>query len=343
MRIDTGRTIIMRTLKLTLVAAIATTSMAACTIKDIDAPPMAGPSSLARTIIMTADRDTLLQDGLQEAAIRLTAQVQPGQSENVRLRAQVYVDGVAQDFGTLSNKNPITPTTIFYRAPAAPTTLAGQVSTRVTIVVTPDDSGDFRGELSRELDLLLIPPGVILPSNPSLAADFKFAPTAPRVFDTVTFDASTTTNGGVACGQNCSYRWNFGDNTGGDGMIVNHTFRTVDTFQVTLTVTDARGAQAVAIKPVTVGAGEPPTADFTFSPTQPSPGRTIFFNASTSKAAAGRFLTEYSWDFGDGSTATGVSASHTYDEEGTYVVILTVKDNAGSSQTKTQDIDVKIP
>src|SRR5688500_16122375 len=127
MRIDTGRTIIMRTLKLTLVAAIATTTMAACTIKDIDAPPMACPSSLARTIIMTADRDTPLQDGLQEAAIRLTAQVQPGQSENVRVRAQVCVDGVAQDFGTLSNKDPITPPTICYRAPAAPTTLAGQV------------------------------------------------------------------------------------------------------------------------------------------------------------------------------------------------------------------------
>ena len=112
----------MRTTTFSLITIVAAATMAACTVKDVDTPPMAGPSSLARTIIMTADRDTLLQDGLQEAAIRLTAQVQPGQSENVRLRAQVFVDGVAQDFGTLSNKNPITPTTIFYRAPAAPTT-----------------------------------------------------------------------------------------------------------------------------------------------------------------------------------------------------------------------------
>ena len=109
--------IIMRTLRLSLVAAIATASIAACTVKEVDMPPLAGPSSLARTIIMIADRDTILQDGSQEAAIRLTAQVQPGQSENVRLRAQVFVDGVAQDFGTLSNKTPITPTTIFNTNP----------------------------------------------------------------------------------------------------------------------------------------------------------------------------------------------------------------------------------
>ena len=111
--------IIMSTRKLSLVAAFAVTTFAACTVTEVNTPPLAGPSSLARTILMVADRDTLLQDGTSEAAIRLTAQVQPGQSENVRLRAQVFVDGVAQDFGTLSNKNPITPTTIFFRAPPA--------------------------------------------------------------------------------------------------------------------------------------------------------------------------------------------------------------------------------
>jgi PKD repeat protein len=333
----------MRTTTFSLITIVAAAAMAACTVKDVDAPPMAGPSSLARTIIMTADRDTLLQDGLQEAAIRLTAQVQPGQSENVRLRAQVFVDGVAQDFGTLSNKNPITPTTIFYRAPAAPTSLAGQVPTRVTIRVTPDDQGDFRSEVSRELDLMLIPPGVILPINPALVADFTFTPASPRVFDTVVFDASATKNGAAACGQNCGYSWNFGDGTGGTGLIANHQYRTVGTYSVILTVTDSRGAQAVAVRPVTVGEGAPPTVEFTFSPTQPEPGRTIFFNASTSKAAPGRVLTSFSWDFGDGTTASGVSVSHTYAAEGTYVVTLKVTDDAGSFLVVSQDVDVKIP
>jgi len=39
----------------------------------------------------------------------------------------------------------------------------------------------------------------------------------------------------------------------------------------------------------------------------------------------------YSWDFGDGSTALGVSASHTYSTAGTYKLTLTVSSSSGSS------------
>jgi chitodextrinase len=317
--------------------------MAACTVREIDTPQLAGPSSLARTLIMTADRDTLLQDGLQEAAISIRAQVQPGQSENVRLRAQVFVDGVAQDFGTLSNKNPITPTTIFFRAPPASTAAGGQVPTTVTIAVTPEDQGDFRSEFTRTLDLRLVPPGVILPSNPNLFADFTFTPAAPRVFDIVTFDASPTMNGEVACRTNCSYRWNFGDNTSAEGMIVAHQYRSVASFPVTLTVTDLRGAQAIAIKPVPVGPGEPPTAAFTVSPSDPRPGQAVFFNAGESKAAPGRVLVEFLWDFGDGTTASGATASRTYSDEGTRVVTLKVTDDAGSFTIVSQPVTVAVP
>jgi PKD repeat protein len=330
----------MRTTQLSFVAVLAVTMFSACTVNEVDIPPLAGPSSLARTIIMVADRDTLLQDGSSEAAIRLTAQVQPGQSENVRLRAQVFVDGVAQDFGTLSNKNPITPTTIFFRAPPA---TAGQIATTVTIAVTPDDSGDFRSELSRTIDLQLIPPGVILPVNPSLVAAFEFTPTAPRILDTVTFNASTTTNGGTACGVNCTYVWNFGDGTTGSGMVVAHQYRAVGTYPVSLTVTDPRGAQAVLILPVTVGPGAPPTVAFTTSPAEPAPGQNVFFNASESRPAPGRVLVDYFWDFGDGTTATGVAVSHTYAAEGSFVVTLKVTDDAGTFQVASQTVEVAVP
>jgi len=329
----------MRTIKLSLIAALAATAFAACTVKDVDTPALAGPSSLSRTIIMVADRDTLVQDGQSEAAIRLTAVVQPGQSENVRLRAQVFVDGVAQDFGTLSNKNPITPTTIFYRAP----TSTGQTPTTVTIAVTPDDSGDFRAEVARTVDLRLIPPGVILPVNPSLIANFTFTPATPRVLDVVTFNASTTTNGGAACGQNCTYTWNFGDGTTGAGQVVIHQYRQVSTFPVTLTVTDQRGAQAMSIQPVPVTAAAPPTVVFTFSPTEPEPGKTVFFNASESKAAEGRVLVDYFWDFGDGSTASGAAVSHIFAAAGNFVVTLKVTDEAGTFSVASQAVTVAVP
>ena len=330
----------MRTLQLSSIALVAATTLAACTIQKVDIPPLAGPSSLARTILMVVDRDTLAQDGFSEAAIRLTAVVQPGQSENVRLRAQVFVDGVAQDFGTLSNKTPITPTTIFYRAPASPAGGA-QVPTTVTIRVTPDDQGDFRSEIARQVDIQLIPPGVINPVNPNLVADFSFTPEDPKIFDTVTFDAGATTNGGVACNQNCTYQWNFGDGTTASGVVVLHQFRRVDAFQVTLVVTDLRGATATKVRPINIGATAPPTPAFTTSPAEPDAGDTIFFNAATSEPAEGRVLVDYFWDFGDGTTASGVSVSKIYAAPGTYTVTLKVTDDAGSFKVASQTVEVQ--
>lgn len=334
-----GNDIIMRTIKLSLVAAMAASVFAGCTVEDVDTPPLAGPSSLARTILMIVDRDTLVQDGQQEAAIQLRAIVQPGQSENVRLHAQVFVDGVPQDFGTLSNKSPITPTTIFYRAPAA----TGQTPTTITIAVTPTDSGDFRAETSRQVDIRLIPPGVILPVNPNLIASFTFTPATPRVLDTVTFNASTTLNGGTACGQNCSYAWNFGDGTTGSGQVITHQYRSISTFPVALTVTDQRGATAQTIQPVPVSAAAPPTVTFTFSPTAPEPGKTLFFNASESKAAEGRALVDFFWDFGNGTTASGAAVSHVYETAGSYVVTLKVTDDAGTFAVVSQTVAVETP
>ena len=327
---------IMRTTHISLLGSIALAALTACTVNEVDVPPLSGPSSLARTILMIVDRDTLLQDGQQEAAIQLRAIVQPGQSENVRLHAQVFVDGVPQYFGTLSNKSPITPTTIFYRAPAS----TGQTSTTVSIVVTPTDSGDFKGETSRQVDIRLIPPGVILPVNPNLIASFTFTPATPRVLDTVTFNASTTTNGGTACGQLCSYEWNFGDGTTGSGQVITHQYRSISTFPVALTVTDQRGATAQTIQPVPVSAAAPPTVTFTTSPTEVNVGDTLFFNASESKAAEGRVLVDYFWDFGDGTTASGSAVSHIYAAAGTYMVTLKVTDDAGTFTVSSQSVTV---
>jgi hypothetical protein len=52
---------------------------------------------------------------------------------------------------------------------------------------------------------------------------------------------------------------------------------------------------------------------------------------SESAAAADEAVTGYSWSFGDGTTATGASVSHTYATPGVYAVTLTVTDAAGCS------------
>ncbi|WP_082569353.1 PKD domain-containing protein [Microbacterium sp. Root180] len=67
------------------------------------------------------------------------------------------------------------------------------------------------------------------------------------------------------------------------------------------------------------------------------------FDASASTAPAGRTITSYAWDFGDGTTGTGVTASHTYAAPGAYSVTLTVKDSANFTATKTTSVTAAPP
>lgn len=52
-------------------------------------------------------------------------------------------------------------------------------------------------------------------------------------------------------------------------------------------------------------------------------------------------LTGYAWNFGEGSTATGVSATHTYQAVGTYVAVLTATDNQGASASASVTVVVE--
>jgi PKD repeat protein len=330
----------MRTTPISLLSAIALTALSACTVKDVDAPALAGPSTFAHSIVMFTERDTLTQNGVDFTDIRITSISPTGVSETIPLTAQIFVDGIAQDFGTLSTKNPITPATIRYTAPPASALATAQVAQVVTIAVTPTSNGDFRSEFARQIDLRLNPQGVILPNNPNLLATFTFTPTDPQLATTVAFDASATTNNGVACLSQCIYSWNFGDGTTGSGMNVTHEFRTVGNILVTLTVTDSRGATATATRTVAVAPGTPPTAVFSFSPSPVGANQDVFFSAENSTVIPPRRIVRYDWDFGDGVGGTGVSTTHRYKAVGTYTVIMTVTDDAGVFARATQTITV---
>ncbi|HEX7153621.1 MAG TPA: PKD domain-containing protein [Thermoanaerobaculia bacterium] len=73
-----------------------------------------------------------------------------------------------------------------------------------------------------------------------------------------------------------------------------------------------------------------PTACFTASATSGSTPFTVQVNASCSSDQDGSPLT-YTWDFGDGNIATGVTASNTYWIAGTYDILLTVHDGQSAA------------
>jgi PKD repeat protein len=330
----------MRTTHISVFTALALAASTACTVKDVDAPSLAGPSTFVHSITLVADRDTLTQNGVDSADIRVTSIGPTGQSESIPLRAQILVDGVPQDFGTLSTKTPTTPATIRYTAPPASANPAANIPQSVTIEVTPFNNGDFRAELARQVAIRLTPPGVILPNNPNLLPTFTVSPNNPEAGQVATFDGSQTTNNGVICGLTCTYTWDFGDGSAGAGMQTTHAFRTTGSYAVKLTVTDPRGAQASTTQTVAVALPQPPSGTITISP-QPPVGTNVevFFNASQVQWP-GRTIASYDWNFGDGQRGSGVTTTHRYGGVGSYQVILTITDTNGVQATVPASVTV---
>jgi|GEM_PF-3688594 len=80
-------------------------------------------------------------------------------------------------------------------------------------------------------------------------------------------------------------------------------------------------------------------ASFTASSDRPQVGSSISFDASVSSGTQGSSMT-YNWDFGDGSSATGVQANHSYAKAGVYQAALNVTNSNGTSDTETKTIYV---
>src|SRR5690349_9102495 len=313
---------------------------AACTVKDTEAPALAGPSSFATDLALQASPDQIYQDGREQSAITITARGPNNQPvRSLAMRVEMTYNGQRQDFGTLSTRSVVTGddgvARLTYTAPPRPVDSSGAVRV-VTIEITPLGT-DYAGANTHTVDIRLVPPGVILPppGDPP-AGDFSFSPSAPSTFTPVFFNAS-----GIVCGSGCGdYSWNFGDGGTANGVNVTHEFRAPGTFAVTLFVTDLRGQGRMFSKSVTAAPGTAPTATYVYSPTAPHISQDIFFTAEASRAANGRRIVAYDWNFGSGRTATGVTTSKRYDTSGSYVVTLTVTDDAGQQGTVSQTIVV---
>ena len=87
------------------------------------------------------------------------------------------------------------------------------------------------------------------------------------------------------------------------------------------------------------------TPSFVYSPLTPRVGDVVSFDALWWE----QYWNEnyeprtfsYSWNFGDGTFATGVTVNHTYTKPGTYAVGVTVDDNLGTGGSSQMEIEVR--
>jgi PKD repeat protein len=109
-------------------------------------------------------------------------------------------------------------------------------------------------------------------------------------------------------------------------------------------VTEAGGdGRSWSSRALFAGPGDPPpapnaqpTADFTSACT----GLSCTFDGSTSRDGDGR-VTDWAWDFGDGTTATGARpAAHAFPRAGDWSVTLTVTDDDGATGVLTGTVTV---
>ncbi|MEM2568117.1 MAG: PKD domain-containing protein [Candidatus Bathyarchaeia archaeon] len=183
-------------------------------------------------------------------------------------------------------------------------------------------------------------------------ASFVYWPATPYENQTVQFDASSSTPEGYNDAIT-SYKWNFGDGTPPiteTDPYITHKYLNAGTYIITLNVTDSEGLWSITQKPIIILPEFGPTANFTWSPSNPVINENITFDASLSTPGWSKTkgdyspITQYTWNFGDG-TGTIITNQqqiiHKYTEPGNYSVTLTIKDDVGRTNSITKIVQVQ--
>ncbi|MDR9374865.1 MAG: PKD domain-containing protein, partial [Schleiferiaceae bacterium] len=205
------------------------------------------------------------------------------------------------------------------------------------------------------------PSNASVPADDSLVVDVDFTPTSRGSFNSTLFLNNNDSNRTVCLQgtaeampvadftispenvclgeislQNQSQFFNSLTWTLGDGNVTTqtnpvHAYAAPGTYQITLRAANALGTDTLT-KTTTVN---PLVADFVASEDTVYRQDTIQFTDSTNGA------TSWSWDFGDGSTASQQNPSHVYSSIGLFNVRLTVSDSRACTQSVSYPVYVK--
>ncbi|MEP2533298.1 PKD domain-containing protein [Shimia sp.] len=190
-----------------------------------------------------------------------------------------------------------------------------------TYAVTLTITGDAKGQCS-PLDTDVVNVTVLAARSQSIDAVERAPAGQPVDFAVVLGNEPDT-------GEPVAYNWTFSDGGTAEGTSVSHVFEEPGIYLATLETTLEGGVQdcgkLVTRHKVFVNAPPEPNID---GPDTLAVGELVTFDASGTEDADG-VITNFAWDFGDGTTGTGVAGSHRYDAPGTYQLRLAVQDDAG--------------
>ncbi len=190
----------------------------------------------------------------------------------------------------------------------------------VTLNVT-DDAGDW-GVATVTIRVDNVAPNATVKANPdhifeNMTVFFQAEGSDPSPLD----DASL------------KYTWNFGDGETSNLKEVSHRYVDDGCFTVTLTVEDDDGGVAAYSVDVLVDNVAPSViaaADKEYI----LEGQVVNFTAVITDQGPMDTHTAL-WDFDDGTTSTDLKVTHRFLDDGNYIVVLTVTDNSGSTNTTT--------
>lgn len=165
--------------------------------------------------------------------------------------------------------------------------------------------------------------GIVASNKPT--ANFSADPTNTCAKNTIIFTNLST--GGAT-----RWLWEFGDSTTSNAQNPSHLYQDTGYFDVKLKIWKGGCMDSLLIpRYITINA---PIAKFVFSNDCTKPFEKIFTDQSIGAE-------EWHWDFGDGTTSSIPSPTHTYSSAGTYSVTLRVVNNTfGCDYTTTKQIRI---
>jgi PKD repeat protein len=179
----------------------------------------------------------------------------------------------------------------------------------------------------------------------TLHAAFSFSPSSPTAGSNVAFDGSASTGA-------TSYSWFFGDGATASGVTASHSYALAGTYTVKLDAqapgSSCQGGVCVdeAVQTITVLPVTNPTLSGGFTSPACAAGTNICSaaaGAAVTLIAADARGTTYAWDFGDGTTGSGATVTHSWSTAQTYTVTLTVSGSGYTSGTGSQSMVVTAP